>query len=89
MRENDSFRLIDQDDAVIVLCFIIALLVVAFVREEKAEAPQPQPSQSCAVTVAQYGPGERFAPNAKAPVCATIAQEIPAHILTVPVVEKK
>lgn len=88
MHDNDSFRLIDPEEAVgIVGCLIVlALLADWLVPEPKVEPP---PRLDCPITIAQYDVGERWNPKAPQPTCAQAAAELPNHILTKPVPEKK
>lgn len=41
-------------------------------------------SALCPVTVAQYGPSERWNPRPPHPICADVARALPNHILTSP-----
>jgi len=87
MRDDDSFRLIDPDEAVALGCFLIALAALQFAAEPTAEPQKPLTRPTCEVTVAQYGPGERWHPRAPQPTCAT-AGALPDHHLTKPLEEK-
>lgn len=85
MHDNDIFRIITPDDAVGLAAVIVVLLGLgnAFVPEPTAIKGRPV----CDVTVAQYAPGERWAPNAKEPQCAGDMASAPNYILTHPIVQ--
>ena len=52
---------------------------------EREQAPPPR--VPCDITIAQNGPGERWAPHPPQPACASAARELPSHILTSPITE--
>ena len=92
MGDNDSFRLIDHDEAVALGCFLIAIAAVTFAVDEK-----PQPVAREAVVqhcpgqqwVRQCGPVECWHQQPPAPVCinATLGELAP-HLLTHPLESK-
>lgn len=83
---NDNFRWVDPDEAVFAGCICIAVVAATFVDEK----PQPVPvAPECEITIAQYGPGERWAPNHHKPVCAGNAAALPAHVLSFPIKEQQ
>lgn len=53
------------------------------------EKNDPSPLLYCEVTVAQYGPGERWAPNPKQPTCAKFSQGGKWHVSKSDLKEKK
>lgn len=83
MNENDTFRLMDRDEAVAWGCLLVGLAAWAYAMPEPDVKPAPMP-QRCAVTVAQYGPGERWNPRAARPACAGELAQAPNDILTLP-----
>lgn len=88
MRDDDTFRLIDRDGAVFIVCALIGIIAAfAVPRAPRDVAPERQPH--CEVTVAQYGPGERWVPKPPVPACAGRMVALPDHILTSPVKESK
>ncbi len=86
MRDDDTFRLIDQDGAVLIGCLLIGVIAAFAVPDSPRHAPKVTPH--CEVTVAQYGPGERWVPKAPVPACAGGMVALPDHILTLPVETK-
>lgn len=50
-----------------------------------AEANDRKAFRPCDLTIAQFGPGERWSPQAKEPSCATAARDVPPHILSSPI----
>lgn len=91
MHDNDSFRLMDQDEAVGLVVLLIGFLIIAGVFSDARPKPQPiaQAPQSCEVTVVQYGPGQRWSPKPPVPACAGKLAALPAHVLTSPIQESK
>ena len=88
MRDDDTFRLISPDEAVGVGCFLLGIIAAAFaVDEPKQVLPEYAPPR-CTVTVQQYGPGERWAPNHQQAACVASMDGLPNHILTSPVEQK-
>lgn len=86
MGHTDSFRWIDQDEAVAAGCFLIAIACAwmgATVEEPTVQQPVVA-TTNCHVTVAQYGPAERWSPKSRQPECAGAMVELPPHILTSP-----
>lgn len=84
MHDNDIFLIIDRDEAVFIGCFLIGLLAFAFAGEEPKTKPKPAADSPCAVTVAQYGAGDRWARIPRQPACAGELAPLPAHVLTMP-----
>lgn len=82
MHDNDSFRLIDPDEAVGIGCILLAIAAVSFgVEEPKAK---PQVAERCPVTVAQYGAAERWIAQPRQPVCAGSPVELNNYTFTSP-----
>lgn len=59
-------------------------IVLSLEREQLASPAAP----SCPVTVAQFGPAERWAPNAPRATCASSTRDVPNHILSYPLERK-
>lgn len=89
MRDDDTFRLIDPDEAVALGCFLIALAALGNLFVEDKPTPQPVAQRACEITIAQYGPGERWVPKPPVLACAGAMVALPAHVLTSPVQESK
>lgn len=45
--------------------------------------------RTCPATIAQFGPGERWAGHHHVYACVTAAKEVPAHILSYPLAESQ
>ena len=91
MGDNDSFRLIDPDEAVAWGCLLIFLAALAFTVDEepKPAPPLPQQTRPCDLTIAQFGPGERWIQHAHVYECVSGTRELPTHLMTYPLVEAK
>ncbi len=91
MRDDDAFRLFSPEEAVGLCCLFLGVIAAAFVVDEhpKSHPKAAVLEQRCEVTVAQYGPGERWRPNPPLPQCAGGVSALPTHILTIPIQEKK
>lgn len=91
MRDNDAFHLIDPDEAVAIGCLLIGIAAVAFVGDEapKEVPPVPQQARQCDLTIAQFGPGERWYGYPHVYECVAAARDVPRHILTYPLAEER
>ena len=85
MRDDDSFRLIDRDGAILIVCILLGIVAALFVPGSPRHVTTAQPKPLCEVTVAQYGPGERWVLKPPVPSCAGRMVEVPNHIFTMPV----
>lgn len=90
MHDNDSFRVMDPDLAVGLFCAAIATAALLGGFPEP-KVTKPTTPIHCEVTVAQYGPGERWRtyPLPPSSVCAGAVVVAPNHILTNPLPEAK
>ena len=77
------------DEAVAWGCLLILLAALAFAVDEepKAVPPVPQQTRQCDLTIAQFGPGERWYSHYHVYACVSAARELPAHIMTHPLAE--
>lgn len=77
--------------------FIVLTLVVMYAPAGQSDYEAAQVTEEiaqeadrkCAVSVAQYGPTERWKPGPKEPVCVNAAYVLPAHLLTYPIGDRK
>lgn len=83
MHDNESFRLIDPDLAVGIVCAGVAAAAILGAFPEPRVAKAATPIQ-CQVTVAQYGAGERWVMLPREPRCAGRMVPAPNHILASP-----
>lgn len=66
----------------------VLVFMLAFERDI-AERREPKAAAQCPVTIAQYGPGERWYHPSPTPKCAGAVVEAPNHIFVTPVKAKK
>jgi hypothetical protein len=85
MHDSDKFQWMSIDDALAVISFVALLVGAPFILALGNPAPEVKPPpQKCAVTVAQYGPTERWNPKPAQPACAGELAPLPNHALTYP-----
>ena len=77
------------EDAIAVAAFAVLLYLAPFVLSlERGDEKPAAVRESCAATIQQYGPAERWAPNRPPPVCVASLCGLPNHVMTYPLGKK-
>lgn len=95
MNDNDSFRLLTRDQAVMIGCFLIGIVAAIYGEDTPKSRTSPPVVQAPCATISQYGPGERWSRQSPPPQVADLplrcagADFSPNHVLSLPVVVAK